>query len=120
IGNIAELCAIFLRDFEKHKNRAYVVTGRENLDFAHVAGRIRELTGGGISYEPISPVGYILHRLRRKSPLGMALVTCALHFLPRLQGEPGKTETYKDLTGKDPTTIDEFIKENREVFTKRA
>lgn len=116
IGDIAEVCAKAILEFSERKNRAYVVTGRENLDFAQVVDRINDLTDAGISYRAVGPVRFVFRKLRERMPPGMALVMCVLHFLPRLQAEPEITDTYRALTGKDPSTIDQFIRRNGAAF----
>lgn len=116
IGDIAEACAKVLVEFDGRKNRAYVLTGTENLDFAHVVGRINELAEAGISYAPVGPVRFIFRKLRERMPLGMAFVMCVLHLLPRFQAEPEITDIFKVLTGKDPARLDDFIRRNAAAF----
>jgi len=58
IGSVAELCSKYLLEFEKYRNKAYMVTGCENLDFIHVAKRINEISGAGISYKAVSPLDF--------------------------------------------------------------
>jgi len=116
IGDIAEACAQVLVEFDARRNQAYVLTGSENLDFAQVVGKINDLTEAGISYAPVGPLRFVFRKLRERMPVGMAFVMCVLHFLPRLQAEPEITDTYRALTGKDPSTIDEFIRRNGAAF----
>ena len=49
-------------------------------------------------------------------PLGMILVMCMLHFHPRIQKEPEISQTYKNMTGKEPMKIDKFIQNNIQFF----
>lgn len=116
IGDIAAACAALILEFDERKNQAYVLTGRENLGFAQVVGRINELTGAGIAYLPIGPVRFVFRKLREGMKPGMAFVMCLLHFLPRLQAEPEITDTCRALTGKEPSTIDDFIRRDGAAF----
>lgn len=42
-----------------------------------------------------------------------------LHFLPRLQAEPKISDNYHKLTGKAPTTLQEFIEREKSKIGKR-
>lgn len=116
IDNIAELCSVYLNEFEKYKNQAYTVTGTKNLDFNYVVNRINEISGLNIVYKPVSPLRFIFIKLKDKMPFGMIIVMCMLHFLPRIQNEPEITVTYNKILGKQPTELDSFIRQNSEVF----
>lgn len=120
IGDIAELCARFLTDFDEHRNRAYVVSGAENLSFPAVVERINLISGAGLSYKAVSPPRFILLKLGQGLPLGMVLVMVMLHFLPRFQAEPEIADTYRGLTGKAPTGLDDFIRANQAFFAGRG
>ncbi len=120
IENIAEVCALYLADFDAYKGRAYVITGSENLDFTAVVARMNEIAGAGIRYKSVSPLRFILSKLKGEMPLGMVLVMCMLHYLPRFQPEPEMTDVYKKLTGRNPVGIDKFIEKNKEILRNRA
>jgi hypothetical protein len=42
-----------------------------------------------------------------------------LHFLPRFQNDPKISRFYQSLTGKEPTTLEEFIERERQLFNKK-
>ena len=46
-----------------------------------------------------------------------AFVMTIIHFLPRFQKAPKISETYKKLTGKNPTLLRDFIKREKTQFT---
>lgn len=116
IGNISELCSHYLSDFDKYKNNAYTVTGTKNLDFNYVVNKINEISGSEITYEPVSPLRFILFKMKQKLPFGMIIVMCMLHYLPRIQKEPEITYTYRSIFGRDTTELEDFIKHNSEIF----
>lgn len=116
VDNITEICAIFLNDFEKYKNKAYVVTGNENLDFDCVVKKINYIANSNISYRSVSPIRFVLFKMKQNIPFGMVIVMCILHFLPRIQKEPEITDVYKRMTGKNPLEIDMFIELNKNSF----
>lgn len=118
IDNISELCSLFLLDFEKYKNTANVVTGAANLDFECVVSKINQIAKSRISYQSVSPVRFVFFKMRQRIPFGMAIVMCMLHYLPRIQKEPEITDLYRKMTGKNPTTIEDFIGANKNIFNK--
>ncbi len=120
IGNIAKLCSKYLVDFEKYKNKVYVVTGTENLDFNYVVNKINEISDAGITYKAVSPIRFILFKMKDKLPFGMIIVMCILHFLPRFQKEPEITDTYRNMTGKSPMELDDFIRQNSDSFRNQS
>jgi uncharacterized protein YbjT (DUF2867 family) len=118
IVNVAEACAVYLTAFDKYKNRAFDITGNENYDFSYVVSRINAITGATIEYRPVSPIRFILFELKNKMKISLILVMCLLHFLPRLQGEPKKSDVYVRLFGREPNTIDSFIRANKILLSQ--
>lgn len=109
IKNIAEVAAILLNDFDKHKNKEIELTGDENLDFYSVAGILSSGLIDNIEYMNVNPFNFF--RIKKKDGLGSGLiiVMTLLHFLPRLQSEPIVSNNYETITGEKPTSLKEFI-----------
>lgn len=116
IENIAQLCAVYLCHFDKYASAAYDVTGNENLDFEHVVARINQITGAQLRYRSVSPLWFVLFQLKNGVKLGMAVVMCILHYLPRFQKEPKLSGAYRDVFGREPDSLDAFIAANRGTF----
>jgi len=110
VDNIGEAAAVLFDQFGEYKNQALEITGYENENFQHVANLISELTEENITYENKNPLSYYWLKRRQNISRGMVMVMIMLHFLPRFQGEPEISTLYEDLTGKKPTTLEEFIK----------
>ncbi len=116
IRNIGEAVAILIMSFEQHRNKAFDITGPENLSFQEVATLLSTGTKLDIRYRSIGPVRFYLLKRKQGVPSGFAVVMTILHFLPRFQQEPRISENYKLLTGKEPTRLVEFIEREREAF----
>ena len=110
VENIGEAAAVLFDRFHEYKNRALEITGYENENFQHAADLISDLTDKNIVYENKNPVSYYLMKRKQNVSRGMIMVMIMLHFLPRFQDEPEISTLYEDLTGKKPTTLEEFIK----------
>ncbi len=116
IADIAELGAEFLLDFDAYKNKAYTISGNENLAFSTVVFKINEITGSKLKYRSVNPVRYYFLKRKEKLETGMILVMLVLHFLPRLQGEPEIVHSYAEIMKKPPATVASFIERNRVLF----
>lgn len=116
ISNIAEVAAILINRFSEFKNQAFEITGIENLDFYAVAELITKVAKTPIRFKNTNPFSF--YRIKKNEGMvsGMITVMIMLHFLPRFQKEPKVSGFYKDLTGKTPTTVIEFLEREIELF----
>ena len=117
VKNIGEAAAILFEEFEQYKNAAYEITGYENLNFQVVTEMInKEIDGKPIHYDNTNPLSFLIKKLREGQPFGKAMVMLILHYLPRFQEEPNISSFYENISGKEPTSIKEFIKREKEAF----
>ena len=117
VKNIGEATAILIANFKTYQNQAYEITGTENKNFGDVAGLITYITGERIKFNSINPISFYFRKKIEGLNGGFALVMTILHFLPRLQAEPKISDNYQKLTGKTPTTLQEFIEREKEKIT---
>lgn len=117
VKNIGEVCANLLAQFEKFQNQAYEITGTENKNFEEVANLMTETIGERIRFKSINPISFYFRKKTEGIKSGFAIVMTILHFLPRLQDEPEISDNYQKLTGKVPTTLQEFIEREKEKIT---
>ena len=117
IENIGEVAAHLLNDFENYQNRVIELTGYENKDFYDVSEIMSTVTGIVIRFDNTSLLKF--YRIKKREGLtpGFILVMMMLHFLPRFQKEPVVSEFYEQLTGKNPTTLNDFVKRECQTFT---
>ena len=116
VNDIAEIAAELVSRFQSHQNKAFVISGNENLDFATVVEKINRICSTKITYRSVGPFTY--YRLKKKAGMkpGMIFVTFLLHFLPRLQKEPKIVPSIRAILGRDPKSIEEFIVNNKKSF----
>jgi len=116
VNDIGEIAAELMSSFESHRNKALVISGKENLNFSRVVEKINRICSTNIAYRSIGPVGY--YRLKKKAGMktGMIFVTFMLHFLPRLQKEPEIVCSIRTILGREPKSIEEFILSNKKRF----
>jgi uncharacterized protein YbjT (DUF2867 family) len=114
VKNIAEAIAILIKDFEKHINKAYELTGAENLHFSYVTSLITEITGRPIRFISVNPIGFYFKKRSEGLSNGFAFVMTMLHFLPRFQPAPVISNVYEELTGKPASSLRDFIQREKE------
>ncbi len=116
VQNIGEACAKLIADFEPLQNKAYDITGTENMNFGAVVRILSEVIGKKITFKNMNPISFYIKKRKEGLNNGFAVVMTMLHFLPRLQEEPEISQNYKNLTGKTPTTVNAFILREKKTF----
>lgn len=114
VKNIGEVTAVLIKSFEKYENKAYEITGTENKNFQEVTEILSEIIGTKFHFKSIDPISFYFKKRKGGLESGFAVVMTILHFLPRFKSEPEISENYKRLTGKNPTTLQEFIEREKE------
>jgi uncharacterized protein YbjT (DUF2867 family) len=117
VKNIGEATANFILKFNLYQNQAYEITGTENKGFGDVARLMSKVLGERIKFININPISFYIKKKREGLESRFAVVMTILHFLPRLQAEPKISDTYETLTGRVPTTLQEFIEKEKEKLT---
>lgn len=117
VQNIGEATAILITQFETFQNQVFEITGTENKNFGEVVSLMTEITGEQIRFKSINPISFYFRKKKEGIKGGFAVVMTILHFLPRLQAEPKISDNYQKLTGKTPTTLQEFIEREKEKIT---
>jgi uncharacterized protein YbjT (DUF2867 family) len=116
IENIGETAAKLLESFETYKNTAIGLTGYENENFYTVADKLNEVLEFKIEYVNINPLKFYKIKKKEGIPIGMIIVMIMLHFLPRFQKDPYIEKSFERITGKKPTTLEEFIQREKNKF----
>ena len=117
VKDIGEASANLITRFKHYQNQAYDITGTENKTFADVAELMTDITGERIRFNSINPISFYFQKKKEGLNRGFATVMTILHFLPRLQAEPKISNNYQKLTGKTPTTLQDFIEREKEKIT---
>lgn len=118
VKNIGEATAILISKFDNYQNQSYEITGIENKNFGEVARLMSEVIGESINYRSIGPLNFYFRKKIEGYKSGFAIVMTILHFLPRFQRTPQISDNYQKLTGKIPTTLQEFMEREKEKIVK--
>ena len=111
--------AYILNDFDQYKNKPYEITGKEFAGFQEVAEELSNQLGRKISYKSPNLIRFYFRKRKLGIPRQMIFVMIMLHFLPRFGKNKAKlTSVVKDIAGKEPETIEDFIKREKSKFSK--
>lgn len=116
IENIGEAGSILLEKFADYKNKAYEITGLENVNFATVTSLINNVIENPVRFRDVNPIKFYKIKKEEGMAKGMIAVMILLHFLPRFQQEPKISDFYERLTGKKPTNLKSFVKREKDKF----
>ena len=109
--------ATLLHKPEKHKNKAYTITGSESLNYYQIAETLSELTGKKIIYKKPSFLKYRNYYIKKRGlDKEYVNVTVALYFMTRMGTAKMVTNEFYELTGQKPRTFHEFVRENIDSF----
>lgn len=118
-ADIGLAIAKVLHEPKKYNNTAHTITGQEALDYYEVADILSRLTKQKITY---TKPGFLAYRNYYINVRGLdkkyVNVTVALYFMTRMGTAKRVTNEFKQLTGKEPRTFEEFARSNINCFVK--
>lgn len=109
-ADIGRAIATILEAPQNHRDKAYVITGHEQLGFKEVAEILARVTGKPMCFKSPSLPSFFLKKLRQGEHVPKIFVLMMLHFMPRFFKLPPLSDDYHLLTGRQPGTLEEFIK----------
>lgn len=117
VEDIAQVASIILLNFQEYAGQKIEITGLENINFETVVQMINALIGTKIQYKPLHPLHFMVRKLKDKIGFEMILVMILLHYLPRFSKEPVISQSYQSITGKPPTSFNDFILREKNTLT---
>lgn len=109
--------AVLLSNLEKYKNTAHTITGPEALDYYQIADILTKYTGRKIVYAKPEFLKYRNYYIKTRGlEKNYVNVTVALYFMTRMGTAKNVTNQFYKLTGKQPKTFEDFVKENINIF----
>ncbi len=112
--DLAEVSALSLIDEEKHKNKTYVITGNEAIDFFEVAKIMTEVLKVKIEYTNPSVKEFKEHMKSIGEDAGFVNVVVGIHMPTKLGLAKGIRDDYEKVTGKKPTNIRKYVEDFKE------
>lgn len=108
--DIADVIVTALHD-AKHKNKAYTLTGPEQLTYADVASKISEATGKEVKYQPISDEDFRGAMMNMGYDEANAEMMSGLFQFVRAGYNAPVNDEVKKITGHDPIPFGQYAKD---------
>ena len=113
LDDVAAVTAKILAKPSQHVNKSYELTSNEILTFSEMAEKITNGIGKQIKFISPNLLQFYLTKRHENISAMYILVMMMLHYFPRFQKIPNTTKWVKILTGREPTSFDEFVILNR-------
>ena len=118
VRDIGAVSATILTSISEHINKSYELTCKEKLTFLEMAGILSDILGTDIQYISPNLISFFLTKRKEKTPSMLILVMIMLHYFPRFQKEPETTNWVEKITGRLPTTFEQYINDNKKALTQ--
>jgi len=115
--DIGHVCAEVLIHTKNHLNQAYTITGPEALNYEEVATTFSKHLNKKITYTNPSMKTYQKHMESLGFDQGYVKVTKLLYMMTRLGTAKKVTDQVEQLLKRKPMRLDDFIIENKEIWT---
>ena len=115
VRDIGAAAAVVLTQ-EGHAGKKYDLTGSESLDYWEAAQIMGEVLGRHIAYRNPSPWHFLFETVRRGTPFKFAIVMLGLYTSTRLGMAEPITDNVKHLTGREPITFRQYVRDYREAW----
>lgn len=116
VRDIGEVAAKILINISAHVNQSYELTCKEVLTFSEMAETLSRNLGIDIQFKSPNLIHFFLNKRKEKMPVMLILVMIMLHYFPRFQKEPTTTDWVEKITGKAPTSFEQFIRDHRTLL----
>lgn len=112
--DIAEIAVLAMADKADHKNKSYVITGGEALDFCEVAEIMTDVLGTPVQYINPTVKDFKEYMIANGREAGYINVVVGVHFPTKLGMAKGIKHDFETLTHKKPTTLKKYIEDYKE------
>ena len=109
VRDIADVAVLALLEPERHRGRAYTLTGPAPVSFGQAARLLTQALGRPIRYVPASIPGYMRNLRRRNLPWGQVAVQTVLHVGLRFGQAAAVDPTLESLLGRPGRTLRQYI-----------
>lgn len=116
IRDVANSVVFSLENHTVVHNQAYTITGSESMNFFEVASRMSLILPHTIHYTNPSIREFKSYMLQKGLDSSYVNVVANLHIPTKLRLAGGITKEYQTLTGKKPTTLNQYISDYQHVW----
>jgi uncharacterized protein YbjT (DUF2867 family) len=114
--DIAEVAVIALSNPAGHRNKNYVITGNEALDFYEVARIMSEVMNTKVEYTNPSVKEFKDYMISTGNDESFINVVAGIHIPTKLGLAKGIKDDFEKVTGREPSSIRKYIEDYKEVW----
>lgn len=119
LRDIGEAAAITLLHPDEHRHQKYVLTGDKALDFFEVAEIMTQILGRKVIYSNPSLKEFKTYMLQKGYEGKFVNLVGGLHTFTKLGMAKGIKHGFTDLSGRKPRTVEEYVRDYKEVWNKK-
>jgi uncharacterized protein YbjT (DUF2867 family) len=109
--------ACVLNEYDTYKNSEIEITGSEYTGFKEVAEILSKELGTSINYVSPNLIKFFYQKRKQGVKSAMIFVMIMLHYVPRFSKNKMRlVDTVKEITGKQPGKLIDFIKREKTLF----
>jgi uncharacterized protein YbjT (DUF2867 family) len=101
------------------RGKAYTITGAASFSYQEVAEVLSSALEREIVYANPGPLAFLRYHHRKGRPLGMSLVMLVLYSLVKFGKSDITTSECRDILGREPGSLESFIRRNLHLYSKR-
>jgi uncharacterized protein YbjT (DUF2867 family) len=116
--DIGAVTAEVILHTQEHAAKAYDLTNEELLNFGEMANILSRELGRNIRYRSPNLLKFFLRKKKEGVPTPFILVMIMLHYLPRFSKPPQRSDHVRQITGKDPVSFAEFVRDYQEKLSR--
>lgn len=114
--DLAEIAAISLSDIKAHRNKSYVITGDEALDFYEVAEIMSQAMKMKVEYSNPTVKEFKTHMLAAGVDEAFINVVVGIHFPTKLGLAKGIKHDFEKVAGRKPVRMKQYIEDYKESW----
>ncbi len=99
---------------------AFTITGDEELTYGEVAARLAAHLPYTVSYQSARLIPFFRYNLKQGRKFGQVFVMYALYSVTRMGKAGTHTPELRELLGRAPRSLDQFILDHREQFLQNS
>jgi len=116
VRDIGSVAAKIIQSAGAFKNKGYDLTSNEALSFAEMAQQLTEGLNRRIHYKSANLLAFVRHKRKQNLSFVFIFVMIMLHYFPRFQKQPPLSNSIKEITGKDPISFEQFVRDHKKCL----
>lgn len=120
VADIGSLICKVAHKHQQYDKKSLELTGTDSLNFKEVVLKINELSGSELYYKRPCVLSFVFYSIMQKNKIAYIIILLLLHWLPKFGKETEKTDTFEIVMGRQPRTLEDFVRNHMSYFQKKT